>query len=262
MSKKFIPTAKASRWSRLIARKWLVEIFATVPPVVVAFVAGYQLVASPEKQALGYTLYVAAIWLLLAGLAKTLNALETEKLADAKLDHDGLQAGMLVLTAVAGHACGLTLQNTKALRATFLRAVPSTEVVQNIEQIVPYCGGDAGDGGTGRQFSVSRGISGLCFRTRQLQIWHMLEGQDNEYYVQMLKQTWGYDDLEAAVRKKDVLSFMAVPVLDTSGLNAFGVIYLDGKLPAMFVDPKVQLLISEACKGFSQHVRQRYDGEK
>ena len=258
MSDKFILTAKTSQWSRLIARKWLVEIIATVPPVVVAFVAGYQLVATPEKKILGFTLYAAATWLVFAGLAKTLNALETEKVADEKFDHDGLQASMLVLTASAGHACGLTLQNRKTLRATFLRAVPSNKVVQTLEQIVPYCGGDAGDGGTGRQFNVSRGISGLCFRTRDLQTWHMEEGKDNEYYVQRLKQTWGYDDVEAAARKKDVLSFMAIPVLDMSGAHAFGVIYLDGKLPAMFADEKIQISIRESCEGVSQYVRQRY----
>jgi hypothetical protein len=252
---KHIPGVERTAWRRLMRQKWLVESISSVPPLLVASIGAYRLVQDTATQSIGYWSAFAAVWLLLASFVKVANAREVDHEADSKLDHDGLKAAMFVLHAGAGQVCGLNPANIDDLRVTFHRVVEPINNPKEIEQLVPYAGG--GGGGAGRRFSVRSGITGRCIRTKQLYTMHRPD--DNaEAYRAALGADWGYTQVEANQISIDKLSCMAVPVLDSSGKFALGVIYLDSKQPSLFESTEVQTAILESCAGVARYVTERY----
>jgi hypothetical protein len=252
---KHIPGVEHQWWVRTMRQKWLVELVGSVPPLVVAAIAAFRFVQDDATRTVGYWSAGAAAWLFLASLVKILHTRELDKDANAKRDHDGLRAAMLVLHASAANACGLADAECNQLRVTFHRVVPPLTNAEQIEQVVPYAGGDGG--GEGRTLSVRSGITGRCIRTKQLYTMHRPDG-DVATYKQQLEADWGYTQADANKLSTDKMSFMAVPVLDGTGKHALGVIYLDCVQPNMFESPEVQDDIFRMCGGVTQYVSERY----
>lgn len=255
MSVKHIPGVEHEWWVRAMRQKWLVELVSSVPPLLVAAIAAYRFLQGDATHTEGYLSAGAAGWLFIASLLRIAHTRELDKDANAKRDHDGLRAAMLVLHASAGHACGLDPANLQHLRVTFHRVVPPLDNPEHIQQIVPYAGGDGG--GEGRTFSVRSGITGRCIRTKQLYTMHRTD-EDVGTYRQQLASDWGYTPADAAKVSADKMSSMAVPVLDVSGRHALGVIYFDSVQPNIFESAEVQTAIFQACGGVTEYVSERY----
>ena len=252
MGKGHIPGVRSAGWIR---KKWMVELAGSVPPLVIAAIAAYRLFADPTTRDLGYYAAAAAAWLVLASIIKIVHAAVQDKDNDAARDHDGLRAALWVLRAAAGRSCKLAPDNSKdALRVTFHRVVPPLDNPQEIEQIVPYIGGE---GGSGRKFKIGSGITGKCIRTKDVLTMHRTQ-DDVMSYRKDLAADWGYTDKEAAMLSADRFSMMAVPVMNASGNHALGVIYLDGKQKDLFASDDVQGAIIEACAGVTSYVSERY----
>lgn len=146
---KHIPGIERGWLEKLMRRKSLIEAFGAVPPISIAGIGAYRLANEQATQSIGYWSAGIAIWLLFASMLKIVNARESDKDAEAKRNHDGLRAAILVLQASAGRACGLGPNNVNDLRVTFHAVVPPLANAQEIEQLVPYAGGDGG--GEGRR---------------------------------------------------------------------------------------------------------------
>ena len=236
-------------------QKWPVELVSSVPPLAVACIAAFRFFQDAATYTLGYWSASAALWLFLASLIKILHTRELDKDTNAKRDHDGLRAAMLVLHASTAHACGLAETDFSQLRVTFHRVVPPLTNAEQIEQIVPYVGGEGG--GEGRTLSVRSGITGRCIRTKQLYIMHRPD--DNVItYKQQLEADWGYTHADVNKLSTDRMSFMAVPILDATGKQALGVVYLDCGQPKFFESLEIQNVIFQACGGVTQYVSERY----
>lgn len=255
MAVKHIPGVEHHWWVRAMRQKWLVELFGSVPPLIVAAVAAYRFVQDESTRTVGYWSAGAALWLLFASLIKIAHARELDKDTNAKRDHDGLRAAMLVLQASAAAACGLDPAEAKRLRVTFHRVVPPLSNAEFIEQLVPYAGGEGG--GEGRKFSVRSGITGRCIRMKSPYTMHRADA-DAESYRKQLEEAWGYTNADAAKLSVDVMSSMAFPVLDGTGKHALGVVYLDSTEPNLFEAPDVQSAIFQACGGVANYVSERH----
>jgi hypothetical protein len=240
----------------LLTKKWVAELFSGIPPFVIAVVGSLNSYEKPETRRLSYWLAGAAVWLLFSTVWKILHARTQDAQAAQKNDHEGLRGALCVLQAAAGRACGLDpTESSDTLRVTFHRVVPPLETAEQIEQIVDYVGG--GGGGAGRTFSVRSGITGRCIRTKEPWTMHR-ESKDVMDYRRVLATEWGYTAADAAAVAADRYSLMAVPVLDSAGQHALGVIYLDSEKPDLFVDTGVQTAIIEACAGVARFVGERY----
>jgi hypothetical protein len=252
---KHIPGVEHQWWVRTMRQKWLVELVGSVPPLIVAAVASYRFAQEDATRTVGYWSAAAALWLLFASLIKIAHARELDKEANAKRDHDGLRAAMLVLQASAAAACGLDAAEATRLRVTFHRVVQPLSNPDFIEQLVPYAGGEGG--GEGRKFSVRSGITGRCIRRKALYTMHRAD-TDTEAYRKQLEEDWGYTHADAAAVSTEIMSCMAVPVLDVKGKHALGVIYLDSVEPNLFESEDVQNVIFLACGGVTNYVSERY----
>ena len=162
---------------------------------------------------------------------------------------------MCVVHASVAHACKIEPSNSQDVRVTFHRVVPPLENAEHIQQLVPYAGGEGG--GEGRLFSVRSGITGRCIRTKQLYTMHRPD-DDVDTYLQQLEAEWGYTHADVVKLSSDKMSCMAVPVLDSKGTHALGVIYIDSVQPNLFEDVDVQNSIFRACGGVTSYVNERY----
>lgn len=255
MPVKHIPGVEHEWWVRAMRQKWLVELLGSVPPLIVAAVAAYRFAQEDATRTVAYWSAGAALWLLFASVIKIAHARELDKDANAKRDHDGLRAAMLVLQASAAAACGLNPAQANGLRVTFHRVVPPLDKAELIEQLVPYAGGDGG--GEGRRFSVRSGITGRCIRMKSPYTMHRAN-TDADAYRKELEEAWGYTHADAATLSTEVMSSMAFPVLDASGKHALGVIYLDSTEPNLFEAEDVQNAIFQACGGVTTYVGERH----
>lgn len=252
MATKHIPGTKPIG---LVAKKWLVELISSVPPIIVAAIAAYRLFDDPSYKNLGYWAAAGCVWLLGSSILKILHAASQDKDTDAKRDHDGLKAALLVLQAAAGRVCGIDPnKQDEALRLTFHRVLPPLESPKEIEQIVSYVGGT---GGTGRIFSVRSGITGRCVRTKQPMAMHRQQ-DDLGAYQKELVGDWGFMPVDASKITPDRYSLMSVPVLDASSKHVLGVIYIDAKQKDLFVGDDVISTIIESCAGVTRYVSERY----
>lgn len=255
MTIKHIPGVEYEWWIRLLRQKWLFELFASVPPLIIACIGAARLFQDAGQQTFAYWAVGAALWLFFGSVLKIAHAREMDKDANAKKDHDGLRAAMCVVHASASHACGLVPGDASAIRVTFHSVAPPLDNPQHIEQIVPYVGGDGG--GVGRRFSVRSGITGRCIRTKQPYTMHRPDN-DIESYRRELAADWGYTNADVVKLSTDKMSCMAIPVLDLSGRHALGVIYFDSDKSNLFESIDVQNAMFGACGGVAKYVSERY----
>lgn len=239
----------------LLKRKSFVEAISVGPPVVIAGVGSSM---SPDPIASGF-LALGAIWLFIAAVVKVLHAREQDKEARGALEHDGLLGALHVLqTSVAQH-CGFPHPIDKKLRVTIHRVVPPKNAPKNlaaateIEQIVPYVGGDGG--GQGRRFSIRSGITGHAIRTGG-PCSGARQSDDEVAYVKEQIAEWSFTQHDAEQLCRGRYSFMAIPI--QNGQQVLGVVYLDSSEREVFAGTEVAEVIVAACGGINRYVEERY----
>lgn len=239
----------------LLARKSFVETVSSGPPVLAASVTSWNIWGTTA----GYLLAGGAFWLFLAAIVKVLHARTLDRATRLSEDHDGLLGSMHVLRSTVARRCGMTEPADDKLRVTIHRVVPpdkdSKSLVQatEIEQIVPYVGGEGG--GQGRRFSIRSGVTGHAIRTGQPAAGSRMPGNELEYVKEQVSD-WGYTHREAEALTRGRHSFMAVPIQNRQAV--VGVVYLDSSESSTFLSADVVEVILAACGGISRYVEERY----
>jgi hypothetical protein len=126
-----------------------------------------------------------------------------------------------------------------------------------LEQLCPYVGDGVGrTKRPGRRLSVHYGIIGDAYRTRMISVAHRRRDDPNEY-LNELQTNWHFTEDEAQRVDLSVMSFIAVPLLDNSGVAA--VLYADAKKKNFFTAAR-RRLVENACYGIALFIGRRYNG--
>lgn len=105
-----------------------------------------------------------------------------------------------------------------------------------------------------RRLSVHCGIVGDAYRTQQL-CRASRPNDDPDAYLRALETQWHFSKEEAALLDRTVMSFIAVPLPDNSGVAA--VLYADAKRKNFFTKAR-QRIVADACRGIAIYVGRRY----
>jgi hypothetical protein len=244
-----IPGAGKRRWWR---KKGWQEAIYSIPPIVVALLGAATLrpPASDIAKPIGYAV---AVWLAAAAALRVAVARAEDIKDDPGLVHEGLHAIVATLHEM------LTAYYTKmdkqaSVRVTFHRVVPPIDKPESIEQIVPYVGWPSD--GTGRRFSVNTGITGKAIRTKEVVAMSSTASSPQEHQAELVRE-WGYTEETAVKLTQGRVSAVAVPVLDSSGHNALGVLYLDSDCPAAF-DDTATMIVMLGSQVINRFVTRRY----
>lgn len=240
---------------KIYEKKWLIEFFASGPPAVVAAVAAWKSYQSEFDSGLWRYLALALPWLVVVQVIKVVATYKQEAKDDELRSHDGLQAALKVLHAVVKDLFTQKFSEDPCIRVTFHRVVPPLSEPEQLEQIVPYVGGN-GDG-EGRKFSIRAGITGGAVRQKTVLIMDR-QSQDDAEYKKELISTWNYTEADVKKMTMDRFSAMAIPVTNQTGDQVLGVIYIDAKRKNCFSSEDVQKLVIAASSGITQYVGERY----
>lgn len=236
-------------------RKWLIELGATGPAALVAAVGAWKSFESDRNSGAWMYLVIALSMLVVIQVIKVISAYKQEAKEDELRSHDGLQAALIVLHAVVKDALTQKFSGDPGLRATFHRVVPPLSEPEQLEQIVPYVGGDCD--GEGRKFPIRAGITGGAVRQKTVLIMDR-QGQDDVEYKKELISAWNYTEADVKKMTMDRFSAMAIPVTTQTGDQVLGVIYIDAKRRSCFSSEDIQKLVIAATGGITQYVGVRY----
>jgi len=252
-----IPEARSAKF---FERKWLVELAAAVPPVGLAGVtAAAALIDNrSDNDVLGYILSLIALWLVVVGVLRVVNAHTEDRKQAKELDYDGLKGALHTIHSSVAEYLGFSDEEKRSgrLRITIHRVVPSSKSnhdPEETEQLLPYIGGSGKD--PGRRFSVRSGIVGKAVR-KGAPFREVRESDDYEEFVHELVSVWSYTDTEARNLTPDRQAWVAVPIFESSR-NVTAVVFLDSNERTLF-DGDVYELIINGCIGVARYIEERY----
>ena len=236
--------------------KWFVELFSSVPPMIIAALGCWRFYDDPATKLLAYFAGGAALWLVASSGLKVVSTYKQDLKDQSDKDHRDLRAAVHVLHSTVAGICKLdNATSHKKLRATFHRVVPPIDQSEQLEQLVNYVGGDGN--GIGRKFSIRSGVTGKSAATLAPYTHHRLGGDDKDCRRE-LKESWGYTDKDLKSLSLDRFSALAIPVVAKNGTHAVGVIYFDSPDKSLFRDKMRLALIVTACDGLSKYISERY----
>lgn len=124
----------------------------------------------------------------------------------------------------------------------------------SIEQLMDYVGDDRGQGGAGRHFRASCGITGKAIKNNSFVV-AKRRNDDYSLYLKELLDSHDYREDEAKRLNPATMSWAAMPLMNEQKLVA--VIYCDATVRDFFSAER-QLLIQGAGAGIARFVAQRY----
>ena len=250
-----IPGVEAPRWWQ---RKWIGEALAIVPPILMAGGTGWGIMLDKTRpHSLAWPAFSAAVWLLLAGGAKTLYAASEDRKEQEEQSPRDLAGCVHVIHRVAQRIVGFSDAEEGRLRVTVHRIVPTKREgaePTELEQVLPYVGGQGGN--PGRRFRVESGIIGLAIRDADVYTGKR-ESDDYEAYLGELVRDWSYPRPAAERLRRDRFSWMAVPLFSQKR-EVMGAVYLDSDQREFFDDERVVAVITYACSGIAAYIDERY----
>jgi putative methionine-R-sulfoxide reductase with GAF domain len=247
---------------RFYQRRWFVESLAVIPPIITIAVATVPNFADPAKERLGFLLAGAAVWLLVASIAKVLLAYRQDKEEKSKQEYDGLLGTLHVLYGSVRTHLKIPEQGEEDkqrahnLRVTIHRVVPNAKDGQDpveLEQMLPYVGG--GGKGSGRRFSIRSGIIGRAAREKTPYA-SSRTSDDHAAFIEEMKREWSYTEQDALTLTHDRQAWMAVPIFGKTG-SVVAVVYLDSKQRNAF-DKPAQTVVLNCCTGVTSYITERY----
>lgn len=127
---------------------------------------------------------------------------------------------------------------------------------QCLEQLCGYVGAETrGKKKSGRRMSAHCGIIGQAFRTGKMQRANRTS-TDPEEYMRALQEQWHFSEEQAQAIDLSVMSFIAVPLPDNSGIVA--VLYADAKRQNFFTAQR-QKIVEDGCRGIALFIGRRYN---
>ncbi len=254
-----IPGLNPAKWHD---KEWVVEGFASVPPIIVALITGLNFYYDPTKpKVLALVLFGAAVWLTLATFFKVRRAEAKDQERKRLTSPDGLLGCVMVLYQVLrSHKGTAEGADPAKLRLTIHRVVPTKTNVSGaetleLEQVLPYVGAEGGE--AGRRFSKRSGIIGFVLRDKRPYAAER-QNEGHEEFVDELVKNWSYTQAEARALTSDRQAWMAVPVFDRDkNEEVGGIVFLDSCDKNYFDDATI-LLITHACAGITDYIDKRY----
>lgn len=153
----------SKRKPEFIESKFWLEIFRSIPPIIVAVYTAWKNFNDPPthfKTAL--MLSGSAAWLGLASIFVILNARAQDRYTEEKDEnlYDGLLGALHTLYGTLSAVLSIDEEEIEKLRITIMRVVYESKNAngepQDLEQLLPYVGGAGGD--PGRKLSIRCGI--------------------------------------------------------------------------------------------------------
>jgi len=232
-----------------------------VPPFLAAVVAAIKFVADASQptpptsaKLMAWVSATAAAWLLLTSIWKISIAREEDGKAEPEILHEGLYASISTLCTMLKHYCNKRGCGDD-IRATFHRVVPPLDNPTKIEQVIPYSG--SATDGMGREFSINTGITGQAIRRRKPITMSSTMDRETDHRQELIDE-WGYTEAQAKSLTQGRFSAAAIPVLDLTGQDVLGVIYLDSSERAIFDRADIQEIIVVGSAAVSDFVTKRY----
>jgi hypothetical protein len=129
--------------------------------------------------------------------------------------------------------------------------------VEYLEQLCDYIGNQAFQAKRkhGRRLSIHTGIIGAAYRTGEV-FRASRRNDDVGEYLQALRTEWHFSEEEARGIDLSVMSFIAVPLPDNSGIAA--ILYADAKKRNFFTVARKRL-IEDGCRGIAMFIGRRYN---
>lgn len=236
----------------LLYRKWVVELLSSVPVMAGATFAAYK---NWDDAVVGYALAAVAIWAAGSSVIKIAVARRQDQQESPETTHEGLYAAISTLHSAVTYWCDKGDGQDLDIRATFHRVVPPLDDPSEIQQIIPYIGGD-GDG-SGRRFSLNTGITGKAIRDLEPYILSSNAKDELELRASLVTDL-GYTRPQAKKVSPGRYSAIAVPVIDKSGQHVLGVIYLDSLGRHVFDEEEITQMILRICDSIGDFVTKRY----
>lgn len=235
-------------------KKWIVELLSIVPPIIAALYVANGASLNTSTAPYAPWLWAGIGWLTVASLIKVVHAYQQDKEEKLKHDHDGLSAALHVLHGSLASHSKLSEKNDGTLRVTIHRVVPPIETPEQLEQLVPYIGGQGGS--AGRIFSIRSGVAGLVARDGEV-YFYARTNDDYEAYVAEMTKNWGFTEADARRLQADRMAWMAVPIFARRNDAVVAVVFLDTKLKDLF-NANTKALAINCCGGIAAYITERY----
>ena len=254
-----IPGVQRPPW---FTQQWVSEAAGSVPPLLSLVATAYVLRTDPTKPHwLGRLALAGIAWLLAASVIKVARARAEDDAKQHQESPDGLLGCTHVLCRILYERCGLGAPRSGKMRVTLYRIVPPAKSSDgaeplDLEQVLPYVGGDGGP--AGRRFSKRVGIAGYVVREKA-PFTAQRQSSDYDAFLDELVQHWGYTRDEA--RRLTRTGRRGWPCRCSGGArvkNVIGVVFLDSSERAVFEDEGTIRLIMAACYGITQYIEERY----
>ncbi|GAA5233116.1 GAF domain-containing protein [Verticiella sediminum] len=226
-----------------------------MPVLIAAVLTAARLWNTELREPWGYMAVAAALWVVALCVVKFVAASDQDKREAPEVTHQGIQGCVSALHAAVCYLRAGDVPQASDIRATFHRVVPPLETAREIEQIIPYVGGDGG--GAGRRFSINTGVTGRAIRDGEPYILSSSAETEAKQRAE-LKSDLGYTAAEVRALTPGRYSAMAVPIRGKGGLHVLGVIYLDSSGRNVFDDESVTGMILAICDSIDGFVTQRY----
>lgn len=237
-------------------KKWFSELVGSVPPIIAVLIAAVVNYQDETKQNLGIAGIIAAIWLFLAGIVKIFQASKQDSEESLKYNFEGIKASLITLHELVSEMRGFSEddKHNRRLRVTIHRVDPAGKANEEMEQLIPYIGGEGGE--AGRKFSIRSGIIGKVLREK-LPYRASRQNDDREAFIQELVTGWSYPEVEARKLSEDRKSWMAIPIVQKASNAAIAIIYLDSN-ERDFFDKEIVELVLASSKGIAKFIEERY----
>lgn len=237
-------------------KKWFAELFGSVPPIVAVIITAIVNFQDETKRNLGIVGIIAAVWIFLAGIIKIFQASKQDSEESLKYNFEGIKASLVTLHELVSEMQNFNEadRNNGKFRVTMHRVDPSGKANEEMEQLIPYIGGEGGE--AGRKFSIRSGIIGKVLREK-LPYRASRQNDDREAFVQELVTAWSYPEAEARNLSEDRKSWMAIPILNKQTNVAIAIIYLDSNKKDFFNEEVIELVLASS-KGIAKFIEERY----
>lgn len=218
----------------------------------------------PNKKSIGVIGGLAVLWLCGGGILKVLYARSEDKEKEEQQHYYGEHGAIHALYNVVARYKYNTGEGEEKdpplgwVRVTLHRVVlpeKHGEFAEEYEQLLPYIGGEYGDGGEDRRFSIRSGIVGRAIREKS-PFAAFRKSDDYDEYINEMIHEWSYPKHDARKLKSDRKSWMAVPIFG-SERKVIGVVYLDA-IERDFFSNDVKQLVINACFGITSYIQERY----
>lgn len=123
--------------------------------------------------------------------------------------------------------------------------------------MLDYVGDSRGGATAGRKVSTQCGIIGKSFRQRVPLIGSRINDNYDAYLDELVTE-WNYTRNDATSINQATMSWMAIPIWDSTQSEVEGILYCDSTMKNFFDRQTRRKMAELACRGIARFLRDRY----